>query len=247
MNSISEYTKGLKFIFSGFKVILTDKSLWLWAMAPIIIDLTLLIYLLNIGLSYLTVWVVGALSFIFTDPSGVLYSILYYPLYIFFAIGFTVIIVFAIYLIGTVIASPFNSVIAEKVLVGRGVLRDRPFQFSRWIKTSIKMMMTSLLRVLIFAFIGIFLFVFTFIPGLNLLSSFFAFIVLAFDNMDYSYEAMEYRLTERLSHLKQNALLYSGMGSIIGLTLLIPGLTLILMPFLVAGAAVNFIPTKNRV
>lgn len=245
--NIQELTLGMKFIFKGFRAIKDNKSLWMWLLAPILIDLFLLVFLLGLAFSKLSLLVTMSLGFIFSEPTGFIYSLLYYPLFLILALGFSVIIVYGIYLIGTVIASPFNSVIAEKVLMRRGIIEEKPFVFSNWLRASLKMMLISLVRTFIFIIIGIILLVCSFIPGLNLFSSFMAFVILAFDNMDYTYEVMQMNLSDRFVHFKNHAFTFSGMATVIGVTLFVPGLTLLLMPVLVAGAASIYQPQMKRV
>ncbi|MCB0390588.1 MAG: EI24 domain-containing protein [Bdellovibrionales bacterium] len=242
--NVHKLTNGLKFLFRGFSAISSDKSLWKWALIPVLIDLALLIFVFFSSLDLVGSIVTTGLSFIFSSTSGLLYSLLYYPLYLILYVAFVVMAIYLVYIIGSVIASPFNSFIAEKILMNRGLIKEQPFELGRWLKLSLRMLGISLVRALIFIFFGLFLFIFSFLPGVNIVTSFLAFIIIAFDNMDYSYEAAGLGLSDRFNHLKNNTFLFSGMGVVIGATLLIPGLTLLVMPLMVAGCADSYNSTK---
>ncbi len=246
MKEIKNYSLGLKFIFSGFSSINSTKGLWKRILVPFVIDIFLLSYFLVLGVTNLPLWVASALGLIFTTPSGWLYSLLYYPLFLILGLGFSVITVFGVYLLASVIASPFYSVIVEKILMKNSVIAEQPFSFSRWVSVSVRMMGVSLLRAFIFALVGIPLFICSFIPGLNIASSFSAFLIMGFDSMDYSYELHELSLKQRIQHFKSHLVIYSGMATVIGLTMLLPGLTLLLMPFLVAGSAEIYSKTRCK-
>ncbi|MCB0356629.1 MAG: hypothetical protein KDD40_06460, partial [Bdellovibrionales bacterium] len=137
--SVNKFSSGFKFIFKGFEAIKSDKTLWKWALIPLVLDLILLIYVLASAFAAIGATVNWGLSFIFTSTTGFFYNLLYYPLYILFFISVGAIAIYSVYLIGSIIASPFNSMIAEKVLINRGLLKQQNFNFKRWLAMSLKM------------------------------------------------------------------------------------------------------------
>jgi CysZ protein len=141
------------------------------------------------------------------------------------------------FLLSTIIASPFNSILAEKTLAYKNSHLEKPINFSRWLKITLRQLSISLVRALIFAFIGLIIFVFSFVPLLNFLAAFAAFLIVAFDCIDYGMEVKLMGLKSRLAYFRQHFSVFSGMAMMLGLTLMVPGLTLILLPCAVVGAA----------
>jgi len=231
---------------AGLKLLREAPHLRKWAIMPFAIDLLLLVVFVIWGIGHLSIWVASALGWIFSGSAGFLYSVLYYPLYVLLGLGFVVVTLYGVFLISTVVAAPFNSILAEKVLSYRGVIPDHKFSFGRWIKVSIKMMLSGILKGLLFGLLGLIIFVCSYIPGLNIAASFAAFIIIVFDSMDYSFEAMEIGLREQIKHFRKHFLEYSGMASSMGLTLLLPGLTLLVLPLSVIGAAAMLADSKDR-
>ncbi len=62
-------------------------------------------------------------------------------------------------------------------------------------------------------------------------------MVLAFDSLDYSFEALGMGFRERLRYLIKEWSQWFGMATSLALTLLMPGLTLLIIPGAVVGAA----------
>ena len=106
-----------------------------------------------------------------------------------------------------------------------------------WVQITIKQVSVSLLRSILFAGVGIVIFIFSFIPFLNIVGAFIAFLIVAFDCFDYSMEVKLMKLKERLEYFRTHFTTFSGMALMLGLTLLVPGLTLLLLPCAVIGAA----------
>lgn len=240
------FALGLSAIVIGFKILQRKKTLWIWALIPLLLNLIMFSFFLTFGFANLSAWVGSGLGLIFADPSGWIYSLLYYPLYFILAIGFIVVSLFLAYLLASIISSPFHSVLAEKILMLNGVIAYQKFQWVTWIKTSIRMLRVSLIRTSIFAFIGVLLFLGSFLPGVNILTSFAAFVMMALDSMDFSYEMAELGFKDRWVHFRAHTATFMGMGSVIGLTLLIPGLILLAMPLLVAGSAEIYSKTCGK-
>ena len=145
----------------------------------------------------------------------------------------------------TVVAAPCNSLLAERTLIMAGAVEDRPFELGRWLKVSAKMLFVGLMKSMVFLFFGILIFVCSFIPILNFVSSFAAFLIMAFDSSDYSFEIMEMSLRERFRFFQNHFPEFAGMASFLGLTVFVPGTTLLLLPFSVVGAALTLSDLKK--
>lgn len=235
--TLVELTEGFGFLLSGTRMIFKDRSLFLWAIIPFLIDLALVAWGISWGVTSLSSWTAATIGYLVSPSAGIWYDIFYYPLLVIFWLAFLVVLTYGTFLIATIIASPFNSLLAERALVVRGVIEDRPFHFGRWLKVTLKMIFVSILRALIFLAIGVIILILSFIPVLNVLGSYMAFLIMAFDSMDYSFEALEYDLADRFKYFRNHFAEFSGMAAALGLTLLIPGLTLLLLPSAVVGCA----------
>jgi CysZ protein len=95
----------------------------------------------------------------------------------------------------------------------------------------------SLLKTLLLLAVGFILFVFSFLPVLNFFAVGGALMILALDCMDYSLEALGYGFRQRMAYFVKNPAQWLGMSLGLGLTLLVPGLTLLVIPGAVTGAA----------
>ncbi|NCN41837.1 hypothetical protein GW916_11395 [bacterium] len=151
---------------------------------------------------------------------------------LFFGLG--LILLYVIYMI---LSAPFNSLLVESVLKKTGGAEVGPLSFSGWLWLTIKMLRTSLIKSFLFVFISVVAFLMSFLPGLQWLSFVVTAAILAFDCMDYSFEAQGFGLRKRLGYFwkkKERFLLLSGG---MALTLLVPGLTFLALPGAVVGAA----------
>lgn len=246
MNPIKRYIEGFNFLFKGTRSLFKIPGVLIWSMIPFIIVGLLLYFGLSAGLDQVEVYAQSAVEKIISPESGIWFKIVFYPLYFIFVICFTALFSYLLFLITSLVASPFNAVVAEKVLIHQGVIPDRKLTMAVWISISLKMFWVSLIRTVLFVFIGLFIFISSFLPGINLLAAFAGFLIIAFDCMDYSMEARTWTLRERFKYFKKNFMEFSGMASVLGLTLMVPGLTLIMLPSSVIGAALIMESTEKR-
>ena len=243
---MNAFLKGLKFIHSGWQASSQIPGVKKWIIIPFAINFLVFILGFAVGSSELSSFAKWA-TLLLVESSGIsFFQYLYYPFLLIFLIVFIVLYTYVTFLIASVIASPFYAVIAEKVLVHRGLLRDEGGSIFAQFKRNLQMIAVSLLRLFLLLFVGLFLFIFSFLPGVNLLTSYFAFIIMALDTADYSMETMGLSLSERIGYFKNNFSEFAGMGLIVGLTALIPGLILLVMPYAVIGSAINFKYEKMR-
>jgi uncharacterized protein involved in cysteine biosynthesis len=99
------------------------------------------------------------------------------------------------------------------------------------------MLRVSLLKSLALLPLGFCLFVFSFLPVLNLISLAGAMMVLAFDCMDYSLEALGLGFRRRIRYMRRHLAQWLGMWGGLAWTLIVPGLTLLIIPGAIVGAA----------
>ena len=237
MNLFNRYIRGMRFIFQGTKDIFSIPGLLAWTIIPFVIDVLILIFGFSWGKGQIPIWKDKVMGFIFSDQSGWSYTILSSVMGLLFWIAFIGILLYGTFLLATLVASPFNAIIAEKTLSHYGLLHNPPLNWRRWVTVSVRMFVISIVKTLIFAVIGIILLILSFIPLVNLLASFVAFLIIAFDCMDYSFEAKQMKLSQRFKYFKTHLPEFSGMATMLGLSLLIPGLTLLLLPSSVVGSS----------
>jgi uncharacterized protein involved in cysteine biosynthesis len=98
-------------------------------------------------------------------------------------------------------------------------------------------MIASLVKAALFLTVGAVVVLFSFVPVVNVAGFALALLILAFDTMDYSFEAMNMSLTQRVRYFGAHFWQWLGMAVSLALTLIIPGLTLLILPGAVVGAA----------
>ncbi len=206
---------------------------------PFIISLFIFFMGLGYGSHYLGVALGWALGFIFPSSEGLWYQVAYYPLLILFWMVFLVSLSAIVYLFTSVIAAPFNALLAESILVHFKYIEPIKMGFIGFIKFSVKMLAIALMRAGILVGLSIILFILSFIPGLNIITSYVAAMIVGFDAADYTLELKGYGLTERFRSVREMLPEYAGMGLTLAVVLLLPGAVILLMPSIVAGATVT--------
>lgn len=231
------FFKGFGFILRGRNIIKSAPHLYKWALAPFAIDVLVFIAFLYFGLNQMRHFAYKYSLHVLGSPAGDYFNFFYYPLLILFWCMAFVFCFYAVYVLATIVASPFNSILAKKTLIHLGYVNEKESTFAEVLRSSVDMFWVSLLRMVVLLLIGLLLILFSLLPGLNLLAAYVVFIILAFDSMDYSFETMNLNIKQRFQFFKQHLIEFCGMGAFVGLTAFIPGLTLLLMPFAVVGSA----------
>lgn len=233
---IKRFFYGFGFVFDGWRVLRQTKGIKRWVVLPWLLNFILFAFGIYYGFAQIQIWVSQAAIFIFGTPDSIYYSLLFYPALIIFWIVFAVLFTYGIYLLAGVMASPFYSVLTEK-LIERW--RDDSGASQGWgmvLKRAAIMLWVSILRAILLLAVGVLLFFLAFIPGLNLISTFGAFLLLALDSADFSFEALGFGLRQRLDFFRENFVEFCGMASFIGLIAIVPGLMVLIMPLAVLGA-----------
>lgn len=230
------FVDGLTFWIRGWHFLLGRKSLIALALIPFLISIGVAGVAMSYLFKHLPEWVQAVMGYVLSD-APTLMKYLYYP--IMAGTGFLVIIagVFVAYIGAGIIALPFNALLAERALNLLGALKEEPFELRRWARSALRMLRVSLIKSLIFLILGACLFVLSFIPVVNVFAIFGSLLILSFDQLDYSFEALRFGLRGRLGHVAGHKRMWCGMAAGLALTLLVPGLTLIVAPGAVVGAA----------
>lgn len=230
------FVDGLTFWIRGWKFLLGRKSLMVLAAIPFFIAIAVAGYTMSYLFQHLPVWVQALMDYILSGAPAFL-KYLYYPIFVGTSLLVVIAGVFTAYLGQNILAMPFNALLAERTLSLLGALKPEPFELKKWLLTTLRMLRVSLIKTVIFICLGIFLFVASFIPVVNVIAVFGSLLLLSFDQLDYSFEALRFGLRRRLKHAASHKRMWCGMAAGLGLTLLAPGLTLIVTPGAVVGAA----------
>lgn len=237
MNRLKRAGKGFSFLLDGFKLLADKPGLRKWVILPFLIDFLLFLIGIYGAILIIPSWITGVLNWFFPDPSGFLFSAVHFILLILFWLVFIIVWTVGVCLLAGIVASPFNAVLAEKTLLTLGLIESRPFNLKSWAATTLSLFFTAIFKSILFIFLGILIFFFSLFPVLNIFSSYLALIIVACDSLDYSLEILEMNLRQRLQYYRELFPELSGMAGALALTLLIPGLTLLILPLAVIGGA----------
>lgn len=241
---MSPFSRGLFLIFSGFQFVINFPKIIRWILVPVIINLLIFGFVSNYSLGWSMDLSTGLLDLLYFDW---LKWVFYYPIVIMAGGIALVLSVLLSYALATIVNIPFLahlSLVSIALSGGKGI---ETLTWKEWFALNSNMIRASVKKSLVFLGLSVLIFLLSFIPGLNVLSVAFGLFVLAFDAMDYSFENRGMLLSDRWAFLKRHIPFFSGVTLSMGLTLFIPGLTLMIMPFLVVGAA-NYLvkDTKER-
>lgn len=238
----SQKKSAFLFWFKGwFWLFENPRYLWL-VLAPWILGMALIvpifIYMLPLFPDYsqnLTEFVMNysPADFLTTFIGITVYWILFVLMLIFLA-TFGFIFFYCVYIL---ICPPFYSILVGAVLKNAGKITSPSITFKEWLYLTTKLFVISLMKGFIFLILGIVGFLVSFIPGLNFMGFVIAAVVVAFDSMDYSFEALNFGFGERFGYFSRHKDQLLTMSLSMGLTLLIPGLTFLALPGAVVGAA----------
>lgn len=226
----NEFTQGLLFWVHGWLYNFRRPKQLFLCLVPVFLSILFVIPLLWILFGHLPDWsreLVGA-SLGWASPFW--QDLIFYPLLVSAGLALLVGALFGFYFLHSLLAIPFYSVLADRVLVSLGKKPEKSVSFLR-------MLRAGLLKTCILLPTGLALFICSFIPGLNLVAVVGTMLVLAFDVMDYSFESSGFGFRQRLKYLLHHRAQWLGMAAGLALTLLIPALTLFVLPGAVTGAA----------
>jgi uncharacterized protein involved in cysteine biosynthesis len=229
------YFAGFKSYLVGIQSLMRNASLRKTAILPLILDFIIFgVVVYIVCIQYLPFLISGLLVNAGTGFWATALAAATQSLAFVFGLIASGVITFAL---GTWLASPFNSLLAEKALVHFGAKQEGPFVMQKWIRTTLKMAAVGMIRSAVLLLFGVLLFVLSFVPVFHLPILFIGFFIMTTDCIDYSLETLEYDLKGRFRYYFQNFPQISGFATALGLTFMVPGLSFLLMPAAIAGAA----------
>lgn len=226
MGTVNHLTSAVGFWLMGWRAIFRDRKLLALATFPIAVSLSAAVVSLWLLFSQIPTWLQG-------------FQLTYYPLLILAAVALFAGVLYAVYFVHAVISIPFYAAMAERALRMGGAEVEQSSSVTDYAANFLRMLRVSLTKAILFFVLGIGLFILAWIPGLNFLSIAGAMFLLAFDCMDYSFEVKRLGFRSRLRYALGHFSQWLGHALGLGLTLVIPGLTLLVIPGAVVGAALN--------
>lgn len=227
------FWEGLGAVIVGWRTLRRHRELRKYVYLPLILDLVIFLTVWGWGLGRIGGWADSSLAgFNLGEFSQSLFSGI---LWVVFFLAFTLLVFYVVFLFSMIVASPFYALLAERTLVAKGTLKDRPFNFGGWLFFSLRMLTVSLLKAVLFSVLGFILFIFSFVPGLYPGSVAGFSLILAYDIADYSYEALGYGLRQRLRHFIENPVFFIGLAAAMGLTTPLLGFGLVFTPLAIIG------------
>jgi len=228
------------YFFKGLSLI-TQKGVKRYVVIPLIINILLFvtaIYIAALQLPLLMAWVVSML------PTWLIWlSWLLIPLFIIISI---LMLLLSFTLIGNLIATPFNSRLAEVIeqkMTGQAPVT--PGGVHGFISSIISGLYSELQKLIYIGLRAIPLLVLLLIPGLNLVALalwlVFSSWVLAMEYADYPMANHGLGFSRQRRLMQKRRFLFLGYGGILTLALLVPGLNLLLIPAGVAGATAMWV------
>ena len=212
---------------------------------PIVIDILVVLAVFFGLFSQLAGWINWAVGLLIS-PESALFGWLYYPMWVIAGIALVVICLYMGFVLATIFAAPFNSLLAEKTLDLKGVDRPLGSGLAGMVMYTLRMLWLGLVKGIIFRLVAIILAILSLIPVVNILATIGVLLIMSFDTLDYSFEALGMNLRQRFLFAEKHVPELLGIATILGLTLVLPGLTLILLPIMIIGAGDIFSEAKSQ-
>lgn len=236
----NQFLLGLSAPFVGALLIARHRSLFRLAVLPFVFTVLIFAVGLAFGLPFVTRLVEpftqGLLTFFgFKTSAGAGAALtLIFPFLIWPALALA--LIFILLNITRLVASPFYALLAEKVLRNAGALSSEKQGVIERFKINFRQTRASLLKTAFFLVMGLVLGLVSFIPGVGILTSFCFLILLAYDIVDYSLEALTWPLRKRIEFFKGHFAIFLGLGVSLGLLFLVPGVNFFVLPAAVCGS-----------
>ncbi|MDP0560806.1 MAG: sulfate transporter CysZ [Candidatus Endonucleobacter sp. (ex Gigantidas childressi)] len=224
---------GAFFFIAGFKMMFNPALRW-FVFAPLLINVFVL--------SAIVYWTLQKFSGLMAILVGWLpewMSFSEYLLWPLFLLGVIVSVFFLFTVIGNLIASPFNAILAEKVQRMEGftlpdvALKDWLVILPKNIGRELRKIQYYLPKILLLLFLS-------FIPVINLISPFIWFLfngwMMAIQYCDYAADNRGLLFTDMMRRLNNNTSVAWSFGATVNVMMLIPFVNLLIIPAAVIGS-----------
>lgn len=245
IRAVRKFIWGLLSPISGVALILESKRVRRLAIVPFILTILVFVVGLATGLPFITGLVApfteNIVSFVASlfgmKPSSDFAVALSWLLPVLIWPSLALALLYVLILLTRVVAAPFYSMLAERVLIERAGLEGGKFQLIPWARLTFRMTGVSVIKAFLFSIVALVLTVLSFIPGVGVITGFGFVLLIAYDISDYALEARQLGLSDRLAFFRRHFFAFLGLGLGLSLVFLIPGLNFFLLPASVVGAA----------
>lgn len=246
MNGVGKFFRGFLIPVQGVFLVFTNMRLFLLAIIPFWLAVFLAIYMIANFWSHSTSlmpfvmnWMPGFATFADQIKVGqfslfaALFQGVFWVFLVLFALYFS-------YIVLSILGSPFYSLMADRILIRKGIQPHLKNNLIRWLYTSLRMFIISIVKLIFFVGLTSFLFVVSFWSFGLMLVPLVVCLMIAYDCIDFSLECMNYSFSQRWRYFNDHFSLFLGLALAILICSFIPGLFTISLPFFIAGGAEAF-------
>lgn len=230
---MTQFWQGFSYWWRGWGMLWRSRTLGLFAILPVLFGVTFFVGTLYVTLLYLNTWTTALLGH-FLPLSETWSKIVYYPVWLTFFILALIALIYLSYFVHILLCGPFYSFLADRTLKD---LRKQP---ANSVIFSLRIYGAAALKASILLLLTLAILSFSFVPIVNIAGVILTLMILAFDTMDYTFDAMGFGFRERLIYFINHPAQWFGMTLSLALTLIVPGFTLLILPGAVVGAAMIF-------
>lgn len=243
MNIVTRATTGFASPFNGLQTIFSSKKIFILTIIPFLIGVVLVASGFVLASQYLMPWLDSWLQgfdwiknyeLVFSVVSGLFF------LFAWLAAGLANFLVGYLGII--LIGGPFYALLSEEIF--RRDLGEMLKGSS--LRLMVSMFALGLMKVLLFAIVGLACLIMSFIPILNLFAAFLVFSMVSFDSMDYAFEIDQLSLRARFHFFFKHFWEFAGVTGAIALISLVPGLFFVIFPAFVAGSTNLYIQLSQK-
>lgn len=240
------FLKGFLVPFRGLMIVFSSLRLFFLAVLPFWICLFTMIYFVWTFWShsfsvvpYLMDWVPGLYDFTEKLKIGEfsLFAALIQGVFWFFLLVFAS---YFSYVLLSIVGAPFYSLMADMIIERRGLKGKNQNSFVRWLYTTIRMLLISIIKMGFFLGLSLILFVISFFAIGMFLVPWFLSLMVAYDCLDFAFECRGLSLRQRMGYFSAHFSLFFGLALVILVISIIPGLFTFMLPFFIAGGAEAF-------
>lgn len=240
---VARLMKGFFAPFSGAKLLFSSKKLFSLSMIPFLVGMAFVFLGFLLASRYLMPsmdsWIAN-LSFLQNSP--ILASITSATALLLGWVALSLVNFLLGYVFIIIVAGPFYALLAEEIFK-----RERGGKIKKAaITLMLRMFGLALIKIGIFAFIGIICFILAFVPVVNIFSTFTLFLLISFDCTDYSFEIDQLGLRQRFAFFHKHFWEYAGFSVSIICISFLPGAFFILLPAFVIGATKMYIQLCDK-
>jgi CysZ protein len=242
----ARFVHGVRYLIRGFKFPLIEHPRLIgFVVAPALINTLLFVGLLAALSTWGGGWATGLLDGVI-DGEHAWYLVPFVWLirvfwWLFLAALIGALSFVTVYLVGGVIAAPFNEVLSEKVEAIRLGTPEPPFDLKKMLSDALFAMGQELRRVAFLIIVFLVLLPLHFVPVFGtFIWAWVGFLILAMDQLDIPMARHRYRFVDRVSALKRNMLVGTGFGAACAAFLWVPLLNFLCLPAAVVGGTLFY-------